>query len=165
VFQQIRVMENLHWRQKPARFSASGGITFCRVSTCARLTQRSGLFFYYGCGGSSRIVDFSCFHASTPGLQMSIRTDQTWGTVPGQTLSLSVTVNLFMLLMMKSPHSLMMSMRKKLSPYLLMLNRMPTWLQTIGLSCRSKHHAIAYLTSMSSPHGGKSYFSCCRSWV
>ncbi len=47
-----------------------------------------------------------------------------------------------------------MSVRKKLSLYLLMRNRMLTWLQIIGLSCRSEHHAIA-LIYMSSPHGGK----------
>ena len=56
----------------PARFSASGDITFCRVSTCARLTRRSGLSFYSGCGGSSRIVDSSWLHASMPGQEMSM---------------------------------------------------------------------------------------------
>jgi hypothetical protein len=58
-------------RQRGSR--ASGGTTFCRVSTCARLTQRSGLFFYSDCGGSSRIVDFSWLHASMPGQEMSMR--------------------------------------------------------------------------------------------
>ena len=62
----------MHWCYKPAPYSASNGTTFCRVSKCARPTRRSGLFFYSYCGESSRIVDFSCFHASMPGQDMSM---------------------------------------------------------------------------------------------
>src|SRR5260370_6076405 len=66
-------MKTLRWHYKPAQYRASGGTTFCRVSKCARLTRPNGLFFYSGCGESSRIVDFSWLYASTPAQEMSTR--------------------------------------------------------------------------------------------
>src|SRR5712692_9546825 len=72
VFQQRRVTVNPRWHYRPAQNRASGGTTFCSVSKCARLTRPNGLFFYSGCGESSRIVDFSWLYASTPGRDMSM---------------------------------------------------------------------------------------------
>ena len=56
----------------PAPVRTPGGTTFCRVSKCARLTRPNGLFFYSGCGESSRIADFSCHYANTAYAGMSI---------------------------------------------------------------------------------------------
>ncbi len=65
-------MEKRRWHYEPVQFSASRSTTFCHVSMCARLTRRSGLFFYSGCGESSRLIDFSWLHASMPGQTMSM---------------------------------------------------------------------------------------------
>jgi hypothetical protein len=68
----MRSIREVHRCYKPAPCSAWYGTTFCRVSKCARLTRRSGLFFYSYCGVSSRIVDFSWLDGSIPGLDMSM---------------------------------------------------------------------------------------------
>src|SRR5215467_2698620 len=71
----MRCKRIMHCCYKSAHCSALRGTTSCRASKCARLTRQSGLLFYSYCGESSRIFDFSCFHASMPGGGMSMNQD------------------------------------------------------------------------------------------
>ena len=55
------------------RSAQTSGTMFCRVSICARLTRPRGLFFYSGCGESSRMVAFAWLYPSMPNQELSMR--------------------------------------------------------------------------------------------